>query len=222
VLQVLEGVQQEFNASGKSVSLADLIVLGGCAAVEQAARNAGGAVQVPFTPGRTDATQEQTDVDSFAVLEPAADGFRNYVAQGVTSPAEELLLEKARLLTLTAPEMTVLVGGLRALNANFDGSAHGVFTSQAESLTNDYFVNLLEEGTEWKATSEAEEAFEGTDRTTGAAKWTASRVDLVFGSNSQLRALAEVYGSSDSHQKFQADFVAAWAKVMELDRFDLA
>ena len=222
VLQVLEGVQREFNASGKSVSLADLIVLGGCAAVEQAARNAGGTVQVPFTPGRTDATQEQTDVDSFAVLEPAADGFRNYVAQGVTSPAEELLLEKARLLTLTAPEMTVLVGGLRALNANFDGSAHGVFTSQAESLTNDYFVNLLEEGTEWKATSEAEEAFEGTDRTTGAAKWTASRVDLVFGSNSQLRALAEVYGSSDSHQKFQADFVAAWAKVMELDRFDLA
>ena len=222
VLQVLEGVQQEFNASGKSVSLADLIVLGGCAAVEQAARNAGGTVQVPFTPGRTDATQEQTDVDSFAVLEPAADGFRNYVAQGVTSPAEELLLEKARLLTLTAPEMTVLVGGLRALNANFDGSAHGVFTSQAESLTNDYFVNLLKEGTEWKATSEAEEAFEGTDRTTGAAKWTASRVDLVFGSNSQLRALAEVYGSSDSHQKFQADFVAAWAKVMELDRFDLA
>ncbi|MEI7560352.1 MAG: catalase/peroxidase HPI [Actinomycetes bacterium] len=222
VLQVLEGVQREFNASGKSVSLADLIVLGGCAAVEQAARNAGGTVQVPFTPGRTDATQEQTDVDSFAVLEPAADGFRNYVAQGVTSPAEELLLEKARLLTLTAPEMTVLVGGLRALNANFDGSARGVFTSQAESLTNDYFVNLLEEGTEWKATSEAEEAFEGTDRTTGAAKWTASRVDLVFGSNSQLRALAEVYGSSDSHQKFQADFVAAWAKVMELDRFDLA
>ena len=222
VLQVLEGVQREFNASGKSVSLADLIVLGGCAAVEQAARNAGGTVQVPFTPGRTDATQEQTDVDSFAVLEPAADGFRNYVAQGVTSPAEELLLEKARLLTLTAPEMTVLVGGLRALNANFDGSAHGVFTSQAESLTNDYFVNLLKEGTEWKATSEAEEAFEGTDRTTGAAKWTASRVDLVFGSNSQLRALAEVYGSSDSHQKFQADFVAAWAKVMELDRFDLA
>ena len=222
VLQVLEGVQQEFNASGKSVSLADLIVLGGCAAVEQAARNAGGTVQVPFTPGRTDATQEQTDVDSFAVLEPAADGFRNYVAQGVTSPAEELLLEKARLLTLTAPEMTVLVGGLRALNANFDGSARGVFTSQAESLTNDYFVNLLKEGTEWKATSEAEEAFEGTDRTTGAAKWTASRVDLVFGSNSQLRALAEVYGSSDSHQKFQADFVAAWAKVMELDRFDLA
>ncbi|MBU0750658.1 MAG: catalase/peroxidase HPI [Gammaproteobacteria bacterium] len=217
VLAALEGVQKAF---GKKVSLADLIVLGGCAAVEQAAKAAGHAVEVPFTPGRTDASQEQTDVESFAVLEPVADGFRNYLkVTGV--PAEERLLDKAQLLTLTAPEMTVLIGGLRALNANVGQSAHGVFTKQPGTLSNDFFVNVLDMGTEWKPTTEAAEVFEGRDRATGKARWTATRFDLVFGSNSQLRALAEVYAQDDAKEKFVGDFVAAWDKVMNLDRFDL-
>jgi catalase-peroxidase len=222
VLAVLEGIQQEFNASaggGKAVSLADLIVLGGCAAVEQAARNAGSEVEVQFTPGRTDATQEQTDVDSFAVLEPTADGFRNYLRPGHRLKAEELLLDRAHLLTLTAPEMTVLVGGLRVLNAGHSGSAEGVFTARPQQLTNDFFVNLIDGGVSWTPTSEAEESFEGRDSATGELKWTASRVDLVFGSNSQLRALAEVYACDDAQHKFQADFAAAFAKVMNLGRY---
>jgi catalase-peroxidase len=225
VLRTLEGIQAEFNAShvgAKQISLADLIVLGGCAAVERAAKNAGVDVEVPFTPGRTDASQEQTDVESFAVLEPTADGFRNYGGKGHDQPAEFLLVDKARLLTLTAPELTVLVGGLRVLDANYDKSALGVFTDRPETLTNDFFVNLLDVGTTWHATSEAEETFEGRDRATGAAKWTGSRVDLVFGSNSVLRAVAEVYASDDSQDKFVRDFAAAWDKVMTLDRFDLA
>lgn len=225
VLQTLERIQKEFNScqsGGKRVSLADLIVLAGCAAVEQAAKNAGHAVSVPFTPGRTDATQEQTDVASFAVLEPAADGFRNYLKTRYTVSAEELLVDRAQLLTLTAPEMTVLLGGMRVLNANHGQSRHGVFTRRPETLTNDFFVNLLDMGTVWKATSEAEELFEGRDRTSGELTWTATRVDLIFGSNSQLRALAEVYGSGDSQEKFLHDFVAVWEKVMNLDRFDLA
>jgi len=224
VLQTLAGVQRDFNASqadGKAVSLADLIVLGGCAAVEQAARNAGHEVTVPFTPGRTDASQEQTDVESFAVLEPVADGFRNYLASGHAQPAERLLIDKAQLLTLSAPEMTVLIGGLRVLAANHDGSGLGVLTTRPGSLTNDFFVNLLDMGTIWQPTSEAEETFEGRDRETGELKWTGSRVDLVFGSNSQLRALAEVYASDDSQEKLVKDFVAAWDKVMSLDRFDV-
>ncbi len=225
VLTALEAIQRDFNSSqaggAKQVSLADLIVLGGCAAVEQAARNAGHDVQVPFTPGRTDATQEQTDVESFAVLEPAADGFRNYLGKLRPRLAEHALVDRASLLTLTAPEMTVLVGGLRVLGANYDRSGLGVFTSQPEALTNDFFVNLLDTGTTWHATSDAEDAFEGRDRQTGELKWTGSRFDLVFGSNSQLRALAEVYASDDSRQKFARDFVAAWDKVMNLDRFDL-
>ena len=204
------------------VSLADLIVLAGCAAVEQAARNAGFEVTVPFTPGRTDATQEQTDVASFGVLEPVADGFRNYLKTRYTASAEELLIDRAQLLTLTAPEMTVLVGGMRVLNANYGQSRHGVFTRRPEMLTNDFFVNLLDMGTVWKAASEADDLFEGRDRTTGELKWTGTRVDLIFGSNSQLRAMAEVYGSEDSREKFLHDFVAAWDKVMNLDRFDLA
>jgi len=223
VLQKLEEIQQEFNSSqsgGKKVSLADMIVLGGCAAVEQAAKNAGHDVEVPFAPGRTDASQEQTDVDAFAVLEPTADGFRNYLRDGHRIPAEELLLDRAQLLTLTAPEMAVLVGGMRVLNANVGGSKHGVFTDRPETLTNDFFVNLLDMGTEWKASSEG--VFEGHDRATGVVKWTGTRVDLVFGSNSQLRALAEVYGCDDAQEKFVRDFVAAWDKVMNLDRFDLA
>ncbi len=225
VLNTLEGIQGEFNgaaAGGKQVSLADLIVLAGCAGVEQAAQKAGHAVTVPFTPGRMDAAQEQTDVESFAVLEPYADGFRNYVRGKAAVPAEHLLADKAQLLTLTAPEMTVLVGGLRVLNTNADRSAHGVFTAQPETLSNDFFVNLLDMGTEWKAVSADKDLFEGRDRNTGKAKWTATRVDLVFGSHSQLRALAEVYGSADARQKFVQDFVAAWTKVMNLDRFDLA
>jgi catalase-peroxidase len=225
VLQTLEGIQKEFNSAqsgGKKVSLADLIVLGGCAGVEQAAKNAGHDVTVPFTPGRTDASQEQTDVNSFAVLEPAADGFRNYLKAKYAVTAEELLVDRAQLLTLTAPEMTVLVGGMRVLNANFGQSRHGVFTKRPETLTNDFFVNLLDMSTTWKATAEDNEVFEGRDRATGALKWTATRVDLVFGSNSQLRALAEVYGCEDSGQKFLHDFVAVWNKVMNLDRFDLA
>jgi len=225
VLRTLEGIQAAFNSSqtgGTRVSLADLIVLGGCAAVEQAARNAGHDVQVPFTPGRTDASQEQTDVESFAALEPAADGFRNYLAKGQRLPAEFLLIDRANLLTLSAPEMTVLVGGLRVLGANVKQSALGVLTSAPESLTNDFFVNLLDMGTEWKPASEDAETFEGRDRATGEVKWTGSRVDLVFGSNSELRAVAEVYASDDSREKFVRDFVAAWDKVMNLDRYDVA
>ena len=224
VLATLEQIQADFNSSqtgGKKVSLADLIVLGGCAAVEQAARNAGHDVQVPFSPGRTDATQEQTDVDAFAVLEPTADGFRNYFRAGDKRRPEELLVDRASLLTLTAPEMTVLVGGLRVLNANAGHADHGVFTSRPETLTNDFFVNLLDMGTEWKVSS-TEHVYEGRDRATGEVKWTGTAVDLVFGSNSQLRAIAEVYGCEDAQQKFVQDFAAAWAKVMNLDRFDLA
>jgi catalase-peroxidase len=226
VLKTLEGIQQEFNGAkmgGKQVSLADLIVLGGCAAVEKAAKNAGHDVKVPFTPGRTDATQEQTDIESFAVLEPIADGFRNYLSDRYRGKcvAEHLLVDRSQLLTLTAPEMTVLVGGMRVLNANVGQSQHGVFTKQPESLTNDFFVNLLDMGTEWKPTSKDEEVFEGHDRATGEKKWTGTRVDLIFGSNSQLRAVAETYASNDSQEAFVRDFVAAWDKVMNLDRFDL-
>jgi catalase-peroxidase len=225
VLQTLEGIKHDFNGAqsgGKQVSLADLIVLGGCAAIEAAAKKAGHTVTVPFAPGRMDALQEHTDVDAFAVLEPIADGFRNYQKAKYSVSAEELLLDKAQLLTLTAPEMTALVGGMRALNANVGQSRHGIFTKRTETLTNDFFVNLLDMGTEWKAVSDAKDVFEGRDRKTGELKWTGTRVDLVFGSNSQLRALAEVYASSDAQQKFVHDFVAAWSKVMNLDRFDLA
>jgi len=225
VLQTLEGVRNAFDAAqtgGKKASLADLIVLGGCAAVEQAAKNAGQDVEVPFAPGRTDATQEQTDVDAFAVLEPIADGFRNYQKAKYSVSAEELLVDKAQLLTLTAPEMTVLVGGMRVLDANVGQSQHGVFTRRPETLTNDFFVNLLDMRTEWKATSEDRDEFEGRDRTTGERKWTGTRVDLMFGSNSQLRAIAEVYGQDDAQEKFVQDFVAAWNEVMNADRFDLA
>ena len=225
VLQGLEKIRQEFNAAqtgGRKVSLADLIVLGGCAGVEQAARNAGHDVTVPFTPGRTDATQEQTDVASFAVLEPVADGFRNYLKGRYSVSAEELLVDRAQLMTLTAPEMTVLVGGMRALNANYGQSAHGVLTSRPGALTNDFFVNLLDMGTAWAPAQGAEGVYEGRDRATGALKWTGTRVDLVFGSNSQLRAIAEVYACRDAQEKFLTDFVAAWTKVMNLDRFDLA
>ncbi|MFO7716548.1 catalase/peroxidase HPI [Desulfosarcina sp.] len=225
VLGTLEGIQKAFNraqSGGKKVSLADLIVLGGCAGVEQAAKRAGHDVTVPFAPGRTDATPEQTDAVSFAVLKPAADGFRNYLKTKYSVSAEELLVDRAQLLTLTAPEMTVLVGGMRVLNANFGQSPHGVFTSRPETLTNDFFVNLLDTRTTWKATSKDEEVFEGRDRASGKLKWTGTRVDLIFGSNSQLRALAEVYASEDAQMKFVTDFVAAWNKVMNLDRFDLA
>jgi catalase-peroxidase len=225
VLQALEEIQKEFNSAqpgGKRVSLADLIVLGGCAGVEQAAKNAGHDVTLPFTPGRTDASQEQTDVASFAVLEPAADGFRNYLKAKYAVTAEELLVDRAQLLTLTAPEVTALVGGMRVLNANFGKTQHGVFTKRPETLTNDFFVNLLDTSTTWKATAKDDDVFEGRDRVTGALKWTGTRVDLIFGSNSQLRALAEVYGCEDSQEKFLRDFVAVWNKVMNLDRFDLA
>jgi len=224
VLQTLEQIQQDFNISqsgGTKISLADLIVLGGCAAVEQAASNAGHDITVPFRPGRTDASQEQTDVETFAVLEPTADGFRNYLRAGEKLPAETLLLDRASLLTLTAPEMTVLVGGLRALNANFGQSQHGVFTDRPETLSNDFFVNLLDMGPEWKASASAENVYEGRDRATGEVKWTATAVDLVFGSNSQLRAISEVYACDDAKEKFVRDFVVAWDKVMNLDRFDL-
>ena len=224
VLDVLEGIQQAFNetqTNGIRVSLADLIVLGGCAAIEQAARNAGYDVTVPFTPGRTDATQAQTDVESFAVLEPVADGFRNYIKASCTMPAEEALVDRAQLLGLTAPEMTVLVGGLRVLNTNFKQAAHGVFTQQPETLSNDFFVNLLDLDTQWQAANGSEGVFAGRARTTGELKWTGTRVDLIFGSNSQLRAIAEVYGSADGQQRFVHDFVAAWNKVMNLDRFDI-
>jgi catalase-peroxidase len=225
VLDALEKIQQSFNqaqTTGKQVSLADLIVLGGVAAIEAAAKQAGHTITVPFTAGRTDASQEQTDVESFAVLEPVADGFRNYSKGKYATSAEEMLIDKAQLLTLTAPEMTVLVGGMRVLNANFDGSKHGVFTNNPGTLTNDYFVNLLDLGTQWSATSDAQDVFEGRDRATGTIKWTGTRVDLIFGSNSELRAIAEVYGCADGKEKFVQDFVAAWTKVMNLDRFDLA
>jgi len=225
VLPVLEAIQRDFNGSasgGKKVSLADLIVLGGCAAVEEAAKQAGHDVTVPFAPGRMDASQDETDVESFAVLEPAADGFRNYLRKGQQRPAEEMLVDRAQLMTLTAPEMTVLVGGMRALNANAGNAQHGVFTKRPGTLTNDFFVNLLDMSTEWKQSSTSEGVYEGRDRATGKIKWTGTRVDLVFGSNSQLRALAEVYACADAQQKFVKDFVAAWTKVMNLDRFDLA
>ena len=225
VLEALEGIQKEFNSAqlgGKNVSLADLIVLGGCAAIEQAAKNAGHNVTVPFTAGRADASQEQTDVQSFAVLEPSADGFRNYLKEKHTSSAEEMLVDKAQLLTLTAPEMTVLVGGLRVLNTNFDLSQHGVFTKNPGSLNNDFFVNLLEQGITWTAAPDSQNIFWGHDRKTGELKWTATRADLIFGSNAELRGIAEVYASSDAKGKFVQDFVAAWNKVMNLDRFDLA
>ncbi|MEU9144548.1 catalase/peroxidase HPI [Streptomyces sp. NPDC048349] len=225
VLETLEGIRQDFAASqtgATKVSLADLIVLGGCAAVEKAAKDAGHIVTVPFAPGRTDASQEQTDVESFAVLEPKADGFRNYLRAGEKLSPETLLLDRANMLTLTAPEMTVLIGGMRALNTGFAGSRHGLFTDRPETLTNDFFVNLLDMGTEWKASTSAENVFEGRDRGTGEVKWTATAADLVFGSNSQLRAVAEVYACEDAGEKFVRDFVAAWDKVMTLDRFDLA
>jgi catalase-peroxidase len=224
VLRTLEDIQRAFNGSapgGKKVSLADLIVLGGSAAVETAAKKAGHTVTVPFTPGRTDATPEQTDVECFAVLEPFADGFRNYQKGPSRVPVEALLVDRAQLLTLTAPEMTVLVGGLRVLGTNADGGRHGVFTERPEALSNDFFVNLLDMKTEWHAVSDVKDVFEARDRKTGAVRWTGTRVDLVFGSDCQLRALAEVYGSADAEEKFVRDFVAAWTKVMNLDRFDL-
>jgi catalase-peroxidase len=222
VMEKLESIQKEFNGqtSVKKVSLADLIVLAGCTGVEKAAKDAGNTVTVPFTPGRMDASQDQTDTESFKVLEPAADGFRNYLKTKFTIPTEELLVDKARLLTLTVPEMTVLVGGMRVLNTNFDNSKHGVFTNRPEVLTNDFFVNLLDMSTAWMPADETGETFTGCDRKTGAVKWTGTRADLVFGSNSELRALAEVYGSADAQGKFVNDFVAAWNKVMNLDRFD--
>ena len=222
ILGTLERIQGEFNRTGKTVSLADLIVLAGCAAVEQAATRAGHDVTVPFTPGRTDASQEQTDAHSFAPLEPTADAFRNHLGKGQTMPAEHLMVDRAQLLTLSAPEMTVLVGGMRALGANAGGSTHGVFTDRPGTLTNDFFVNLLDPETEWSATAGSDDVFEGRDRRTGSPKWTGTRCDLIFGSNSQLRAIAEVYGASDAPHKFVTDFVAAWVKVMNLDRFDLA
>ncbi|MBD3274723.1 MAG: catalase-peroxidase, partial [Candidatus Marinimicrobia bacterium] len=224
VLDTLEEIQKDFNSAqsgDKQVSMADLIVLGGCAAVEKAASDAGHDITVPFTPGRADATAEQTDVESFQVLDPLVDGFRNYKDEEHALITEEMLVDKAQLLTLTAPEMTVLVGGMRVLNTNYDGSEHGVFTSKPESLTNDFFVNLLDMDTTWNSIDENDEHFEGVDSDTGKRKWTATRADLIFGSNSELRALAEVYGSADGQEKFVKDFVAAWDKVMNLDRFDL-
>jgi catalase-peroxidase len=225
VLPTLEGIQKEFNASrpgGKSVSLADLIVLGGGAAIEKAAKAAGRDVKVPFAPGRMDASQEQTDVHSFAPLEPTADGFRNYLRGPQRLSPEELLVDRAQLLTLTAPEMTVLLGGMRVLGVNAGQSRHGVFTEKPETLTNDFFVNLLDMHTHWQPSAESEDVYEGRDRKTGEVRWTATRVDLIFGSHSQLRAIAEVYACADSTEKFEKDFVAAWTKVMNLDRFDLA
>jgi catalase-peroxidase len=225
VLQTLEGIQADFNksaSSGKKVSLADLIVLAGCAGVEQAAKNAGVTITIPFSPGRMDASQAQTDVESIAVLEPIADGFRNYQKAKYAVPAEALLIDRAQLLTLTAPEMTVLIGGMRALNANVGQTAHGVFTDRPETLTNDFFVNLLDMGTEWRKSASSENVYEGRDRSSGEVTRTATAVDLVFGANSQLRALSEVYGADDAKEKFVRDFVAAWDKVMNLDRFDLA
>jgi catalase-peroxidase len=228
VLEKLEGIQKEFNSSqsngnkGKKISLADLIVLGGDAAIEEAAKKAGHDVKIPFSAGRTDASQAQTDVHSFAVMEPVADGFRNYLRSGQILSAEELLLDRAQLLTLTAPEMTVLIGGLRVLNGNFGHTKHGVFTNRPEALTNDFFVNLLDMSTTWEPSSASEGVYEGRDRSTGKIKWTGTRIDLLFGSNSQLRAIAEVYGCHDSKEAFVKDFAAAWTKVMNLDRYDLA
>ena len=221
ILAILEDVQNEFNNRSKQVSIADLIVLGGSAAIEKAAKNAGMNVSVPFNAGRADATQEQTDTESFEALRPSADGFRNYIHSLHTSSAEELLVDRAQLLTLTAPEMTVLIGGLRVLNTNHDKSNHGVFTKGSEKLTNDFFVNLLDLGTTWEATTEDDKVFEGRNRTTGELKWTGTRADLIFGSNSELRAISEVYGSHDSNEKFVNDFSATWSKGMNLDRFDL-
>jgi catalase-peroxidase len=223
VLKTLGEIQGKFNRKNnkKRVSLADLIVLGGCAAVEEAAAKAGHTVKVPFTPGRTDALPEQTDAESFRYLEPAADGFRNYLPKKYSVSAEDLLVDRAQLLTLTAPEMTVLIGGLRVLGANFKKSKNGVFTKRKETLTNDFFVNLLDMGTEWKPSANDQEVYEGIDRHTGKVKWTGTRVDLIFGSNSQLRALSEVYAQDDAEKKFVSDFAAAWSKVMNLDRFDL-
>ena len=224
VLKILEGIQAKFNEtlanSGKKISMADLIVLAGCAGVEQAAKKAGHHITVPFTPGRMDASQDQTDIDSFAVLEPIADGFRNYQKDYSVKP-EDLLVDKAQLLTLTVPEMTVLIGGLRVMNANYRGNLYGVFTKEPETLTNDFFVNLLDMGTVWKTSTEDDNLFEGRDRKTGELRWTGTRTDLIFGSNSQLRALAEVYACEDSTKKFLHDFIMAWDKVMNLDRFDL-
>ena len=222
VLTALESVQESFNNGSKQVSLADLIVLGGCVGVEQAAKNAGHNVTVPFSPGRMDASEAQTDVESFAVLEPSADGFRNYMKAKYAVTAEEMLIDKAQLMTLTAPEMTVLIGGMRVLNTNFDQSAHGVFTNRPEALSNDFFINLLDLSVSWKATSNEKDVFEGRDRSTGEVKWTGTRADLIFGSNTELRAIAEVYGYNDSQERFVSDFIAAWSKVMNLDRFDLA
>jgi catalase-peroxidase len=225
VLAALEGIQQEFNngqSGGKRVSLADLIVLGGCAGIEEAAKRAGHTVAVPFMAGRTDASQEQTDIESFRVLEPTADGFRNYASAKMPTSAEEMLLDRAQLLTLTAPELTVLLAGMRVLKTNVGNTTHGVLTKRSETLTNDFFVNLLDMRTSWKATSEAKDVFEARDAQTGQLEWTGSRVDLVIGSNAQLRALAEVYGSADGQEKFVRDFVAAWSKVMNLDRYDIA
>jgi catalase-peroxidase len=224
VLKTLEKIQKDFNKGqkgGKKVSIADLIVLGGCAGIEKAAKNAGHNVIVPFSPGRMDASQEQTDVKSFAVLEPVADGFRNYLKTKYSVSAEELLLDKAQLLTLTAPEMTVLIGGMRVLNTNYEKTKYGVFTKGPETLTNDFFVNVLDMSTIWKPTAKDKDIFEGCDRKTGKLKWTGTRVDLIFGSNSQLRAIAEVYACKDSQEKFVNDFIAAWNKVMNADRFDL-
>jgi catalase-peroxidase len=224
VLETLENIQAKFNSvqtSGKQVSIADLIVLAGCAGIEKAAKNANMEVNVPFTAGRGDASQAQTDVDSFAVLTPAADGFRNYMEPTHTVSAEEMLVDRAQLMTLTTAEMTVLIGGMRVLDTNFGQSKHGVFTKRTEALTNDFFVNLLDLNTTWKANSQSQDVFEGRSRTTGELKWTATRVDLIFGSNSELRAIAEVYGCEDSQEKFVKDFVGAWNKVMNLDRFDL-
>jgi catalase-peroxidase len=220
-LKALEKIQKEFNTSGKTVSLADVIVLGGCAGIEKAAKNVGQDVKVPFLPGRTDASQDQTDIHSFGLLEPQADGFRNYLKTKYTISAEEMLIDRAQLMKLTAPEMTVLVGGMRVLSTNFDKSKHGVFTKKPETLTNDFFVNLLDMSTTWKEVSKEEDLFEGRDRKTNKVKWTGTRVDLIFGSNSQLRAIAEVYACEDSKPKFLADFISAWTKVMNLDRFDL-
>jgi catalase-peroxidase len=223
VLKKLKSIQKEFNKrkDGKKVSLADLIVLGGCAAVEEAAKTAGHKIEVPFTPGRMDASQAQTDIEAFEYMEPEADGFRNYLKKEYSVPSEEMLIDKAQLLNLSAPEMTVLIGGMRVIGANYGGSKHGVFTNEVGKLTNDFFVNLLDMNTVWKPGTDKEDVFEGRDRKTGKAKWTGTRVDLIFGSNSQLRALAEVYAQQDAKKKFVKDFVAAWNKVMNLDRFDL-
>jgi len=219
VLKTLEKIQKSFNTKSKTVSLADLIVLGGCAGIEKAAKNAGQDVKVPFSPGRTDASQDHTDIHSFGLLEPKVDGFRNYLKTKYTISAEEMLIDRAQLMKLTAPEMTVLVGGMRVLSTNFDKSKHGVFTKKPETLTNDFFVNLLNMNTTWKEVSKEEDLFEGRDRKTNKVKWTGTRVDLIFGSNSQLRAIAEVYACEDSKLKFFADFISAWTKVMNLDRF---